>query len=575
MKIVIVGGVAGGASAAARARRLDEHAEIILLQKDNDVSYASCGMPYYIGGEITDRAVLAVQTPDSLKERMALDVRVRTQVTDIQTKDNYVMVQNMATGEVYKETYDHLILSPGSVPFMPPIPGIERPGVFSLRNLQDMDAIAEWIQQHSDTVSSPELRHAVVVGAGFIGLEMVEQLMNRNMRVTLVERMTQILGPLDPEMAILLEHDLKQRGVDVITGDAIEEIVAAAAADNREASILKLQSGRVLPPAHITILGLGVRPDTLLLKDAGIALTPFGHVIVNEHLQTSIPNIWAAGDCIQVNNPILPGEQWAVPLAGPANRQGRMIADNILLTSSNKRTYKGTYGVSVVRSFDQVAACVGVNEKMLCQKKIPYATVHIHPNSHAGYYPGASQIHMKLIFDKESGKVFGAQAIGQDGVEKRMDVIATAIQGNMTVADLAELELCYAPPVGSAKDPVNYAGMVACNIMEGLVSKIEWNDLERLAKRDDTTILDVRNPSEIAKSGPIADVAINIPLNDLRSRLNELSKERRLVVSCASGQRAYYACRILVQNGFENVVSLDGAFLTFHSIHPDAAHAAG
>lgn len=561
-KIVIVGGVAGGASAAARARRLSEDAEIILLQKDKDVSYASCGMPYFIGGEITDRTAMAVQTPTSLKDRLRLDVRVSTQVTSIHPSDNHVVAQNLETGETYQETYDHLILAVGAAPFKPPIPGIDRPGLFALRNLQDMDAIVEWIHRTADRVALADM-HAVVAGAGFIGIEMAEQLIHRGVNVTLIEMLPQILGPLDPEMAAMLENDLKSHGVEVITGDGIQEFKEYP--NHPDASVLTLRSGRVLSPAHLTILGLGVRPDTAIIKAAGIELTPYGHVIVNEHLQTSVPNIWAAGDSVQVKNPLLDGEMWAVPLAGPANRQGRMVADNIF---GRNRSYKGTFGVSVVRSFGLYAACVGMNEKMLTQKKIPHAVIHIHPNSHAGYYPGASQIHLKLIFDKATGKIFGAQAVGKDGVEKRIDVIATAMQGGMTVEDLADLELCYAPPVGSAKDPVNYAGTVAMNVMDGLVSVVGWTDFLKLAHEEDVLILDVRDASEIKRNGSIAKNAINIPLNDLRSRLSELPKDKRLIVSCASGQRGYYACRILAQNGFEHVLNLDGAFATFHAVHP-------
>jgi len=564
MKIVIIGGVAGGASAAARARRMSEDAEIILLQRDKDVSYASCGMPYFIGGEIKNRAGMAVQTPTSLRERLNLDVRVSTSVEEIKVNDKKVVAKSLETGETYEETYDELILTVGAAPLKPPIPGIDRPGLFALRNLQDMDDIVDWISKKSKEVQPAEM-HAVVAGAGFVGLEMVEQLMNLKMKVTLVEMMKQILGPLDEEMAALLHHDLEERGVNVIVGDGIKEFKASDT--DPEASVLTLQSGKVLPPAHLTILGLGVRPDTDMVKKAGIEVGPRGHIVVDEHLHTSAPHVWAAGDSVEFKNPILPEEKWAVPLAGPANRQGRMVADNIF---GKNRSYKGTYAASVVRSFDLIAACVGLNEKFLVFKNIPHSCVHVHPSSHAGYYPGSSQIHLKLIFDPQTGKIYGAQAVGKEGVEKRIDVISTALQGNMTVEDLAELELCYAPPVGSAKDPVNIAGMAASNIVEGLVKIIEWDELEKMAHDKETLILDVRNSSEIDTSGRLAHGAVNIPLNELRKRLNEIPKDKHVVVSCASGQRAYYACRILTQNGFEHVDSLDGAFVTFHAVHPDA-----
>jgi NADPH-dependent 2,4-dienoyl-CoA reductase/sulfur reductase-like enzyme/rhodanese-related sulfurtransferase len=565
MKIVIIGGVAGGASAAARARRLDETAEIIMLQSGPDVSFASCGMPYFIGGEITNRQEMSVQTPASLHDRLNLDVRVNTRVIKIETKEQKVVARNETTGEIYTESYDNLILAVGAGPFTPPIPGINRPGLFALRNLQDMDHIVKWIEAKSKTVK-PEDMHCVVAGAGFIGLEMVEQLQRKNMNVTLVEMQTQILTPLDEEMAAILHRDLVDRGVDVITGDAIQEFTPYD--KDPDASVLTLKSGRKFPAAHLTILGLGVKPDTVVVKEAGIACTPPGHIIVDDHLHTSAPNVWAVGDAIEVKNPILPGETWAVPLAGPANRQGRMAADNIF---GKQRVFKGTYGVSIVRSFDLYAGCVGLNEKMLIAKGIfPYACVHIHPNSHAGYYPGASKVHLKLIFDPKTGKIYGAQAVGNDGIEKRIDVIATAMAGSLTVEDLAELELCYAPPVGSAKDPVNYAGMAAQNVVEGLVSQIEWKDLKNLTLSNGAVVVvDVRNPSEIARSGPIAANAVNIPLNDLRGRLEELPRDKHLIVSCATGQRAYYACRILMQNGFEHVDNLGGAYMTFHAVHPD------
>lgn len=417
--------------------------------------------------------------------------------------------------------------------------------------------------------------HFVVAGAGFVGLEMVEQLVHRGANVTLVEMMNQILGPMDVEMAAILQRDLEERGVDVILGDAISEFQPYDK-DPDISTVLKLKSGRVLSPAQLTILGLGVRPDTAVIQEAGIATTRRGHIQVDENLRTSAPHVWAVGDAVEVNNPLLgDGEKWAVPLAGPANRQGRMVADNIMATLENKplRKYKGTYGTSVVRSFELYAACVGLNEKMLIAKHIPYSCVHIHPGSHAGYYPGAKQVHLKLIFDptNSEGKIYGAQAVGEDGVVKRIDVIATAMQGHLTVHDLAELELCYAPPVGSAKDPVNMAGMAAQNIVEGLVTQVEWKDLEGLAHRKDTLLLDVRNPGEIERNGKLAEDAVNIPLVEIRNRLDEIPKDKHVVVSCASGQRAYYACRILKQQGFEHVDNLGGAFATFHAIHPGTA----
>ena len=422
------------------------------------------------------------------------------------------------------------------------------------------DHIVSWINEN-------QVQHAVVAGAGFVGLEMVEQLVHRKLKVTLVEMMPQILGPMDEEMAAYLHRDLEQRGVNVIVGDGIKEFQEDPA-NPHVASILTLQSGRVLGSAQLVILGLGVRPDTAVVQDAGIETTPRGHNMVDEYLHTTTDSVWAVGDAVEVLNPILGGGQkWAVPLAGPANRQGRMVADNIL--GPQKRKYKGTYAVSVVRSFDLYAACVGLNEKFLRSQKIGHQIVHIHPNSHAGYYPGAHQIHLKLIFDAVTGNIFGAQAVGEDGVEKRIDVIATAMQGNMTVQDLADLELCYAPPVGSAKDPVNYAGMAAENIMDGLVMQVEWNNLDAfIADESAVCVLDVRNPGEIAMTGPIAEHAINIPLDELRANLDKVPRDKKIVVSCMSGQRAYYACRILMQNGFTDVRNLGGAYKTIQPTHP-------
>lgn len=551
MKIVIVGGVAGGASAAARARRLDEHANILLLQSGPDVSFASCGMPYYIGGEITDRSSMAVQTPKSLHAKLNIDVKVNTRVVKINTAQKQVVSRNERTGETLTVSYDELVLAVGAEPLKPPIPGIDREGLFSLHNLQDMDTIDNFIAQN--TCLAANSLHCVVAGAGFVGLEMVEQLMRRNVGVTLVEMMPQILGPLDVEMANILQEDLEQRGVHVTTGDGIKAFLPSP---NPNDTVVLLQSGKKLPAAQFIILGLGVRPDTAVVQKAGIECTKSGHIVVDEHLHTNVDNIWAVGDAIEVANPIV-GGNWAVPLAGPANRQGRMVADNIY---GRNRSFKGTFGASVVRIFDNIAASVGVNEKLLRSKHIKHDCVHVHPGSHAGYYPGAKSINLKLIFDPTSGKIFGAQAVGQDGVEKRIDVISTAMQGGLTVEDLAEIELCYAPPVGSAKDPVNMAGMAAQNVVDGMVKQIQWNELKE-AIRNGATVLDVRNVREISKFGHLVNGALEIPLPELRTRLGEVPKERMLIVSCMSGQRAYYASRILTQHGYD-VRNLSGAFKT-------------
>jgi NADPH-dependent 2,4-dienoyl-CoA reductase/sulfur reductase-like enzyme/rhodanese-related sulfurtransferase len=560
MKIVIIGGVAGGASAAARARRLDENAEILLIQSGPDVSFASCGMPYFIGGEITDRNQMSVQTPASLKARLNIDVRVNHRLTNVDAAAKIVTITNEKTGETFTSNYDHLVLAIGAEPFKPPIKGIERPGLFSLRNLDDMDNIVNWIEYLKKTTETQ--LHCVVAGAGFVGLEMVEQLMNRGMKVSIVEMQDQVLGPLDFEMAAIIQKSLEKHGVNVVVGDSISEFLPVEGDPN--STVLKLSSGNLLEPAQMTILGLGVRPDTKVLCNSGIECTPRGHIVVNESLQTSIPNIWAVGDTIEVRNPILGGsEMWSVPLAGPANRQGRMAADNIY---GKNRKYKGTYGASVVRVFELIAACVGINEKMLKAKGIPHAAIHVHPGSHAGYFPGAKAINFKIIFNPVDGTIFGAQAVGEDGVEKRIDVISTAMQGNLKVDDLADLELCYAPPVGAAKDPVNMAGMAAQNLIDGLVKIVDWKDLDDEIKDENVVVLDVRNPGEVENMGQLVPGAVNIPLNDLRSRIHELPKNKKYIVSCAVGQRGYYGCRILLQSGFEHVYNLSGAFKTYDSV---------
>jgi NADPH-dependent 2,4-dienoyl-CoA reductase/sulfur reductase-like enzyme/rhodanese-related sulfurtransferase len=572
MKLVIIGGVAGGASAATRARRLQEHAEIIILQRGPDVSFANCGMPYYIGGEIHDRNKLAVQTPASLRQRFRLDVRVNTTVLQINPDTKTLQVKNDTTNDIYAEKYDELILAVGAEAVRPSITGIETcSGLFTLRSLEDMDRI-------HDHISRFHVTSAAVIGAGYVGLEMAEQLTRRGLTVTLIERDAQVMAPLDPEMASYLHDSLQQHGVDVILNDSVVSFVDQSNHEIHEAAI-HLKSGRTVV-ARLVILGVGVTPDTRIAVDAGIQCTDCGYIVVDDFLHTSKPNIWAVGDAIRVRNPILPecNAHWSVPLAGPANRQGRMVADNILLGTTNRRTYKGTYGVAVLRLWDQIAACVGLNEKVLRTKQCVHdlTVIHIHPSNHAGYFPGASQLHIKVLFNKETGKIYGAQAVGGEGVDKRIDVIATAMQGGMTMDSLADLELCYAPPVGSAKDPVNYAGMVAQNIMDGLVSQVEWYELEghlrNTANCSDkfktAKFLDVRNPDEIAKGGSVVSNAVNIPLDSLRDRIQELDPSVHWIVSCASGQRAYYACRILLQHGFTAVSNLGGAYQTFHSIHP-------
>jgi len=457
-----------------------------------------------------------------------------------------------------RQSYTELILALGAEPLKPPIPGIDRPGLFNLRNLQDMDKISTWIEEK-------EVQHCVVAGAGFVGLEMVEQLVRKNIKVTLVELAPQVLGPLDPEMSAILHRECEKNGVNVIVGDGIAKFSPVEGEDGI-ASVLQLQSGRIIHKAEMTILFIGARPDTAITIDAGIKTTPHGHIIVDDQFRTSVPHVWAVGDSVMVRNPILSRkkeELWAVPLAGPANRQGRMVADIIY---GKDRRYKGTYGARVVRVFGHIAACVGMNEKILSANGLPFSVVHVHPGSRENNFPGSKAINLKLMFDPNDGHIYGACAVGEDGVEKRIDILSTAIQGGMTVHDLADLELCYAPPVGSAIDPVNIAGMAAQNVVDGLVKQIDWKELKELQDHpaSDVIVIDVRNPGEVAK-GDLVPNAINIPLNNLRERMIEIPRDKQIIVSCQSGQRAYYACRILTENGYADVRNLSGAYKTYSS----------
>jgi len=517
-------------------------------------------MPYFLGGEIKDRNALSVQTPTSLKNRLDLDVRVKSEVTKIDRKAKSVTVREVGSGKEYQHPYDHLILSLGAMPFKPPIPGIDRPGNLSLRNLEDMDRIGAWI-------TSVSARRAVVCGAGFIGVEMAEQLRHRGMEVALVESLPQIMAPFDPEMAAPLAAELARHGIVVHAGAAIEAFEAPAGGG--QGTEVVLRGGRRLP-ADVVILGLGVRPDTGLARDAGLTLNARGALVVDEYLRTNDPSIWAVGDAIEVRNPIL-GGNWMVPLAGPANRQGRMAADNIY---GMKRKYRGTLGTSVLRCCTLTAACTGINEKGLRAAGVKYQALHLHPRSHASYYPGAQPINLKVLYSPETGKLLGAQAVGADKVEKRIDVMATALAAGMTIDDLAELELCYAPPFGGAKDPVNFAGMVGQNVAGGLVRIATWDRLPALAADPKVVVLDVRTDAEVQGQGklllptsgaPASATVMHIPVDNLRARLGELPRDRTLVVSCLTGQRSYYACRILMQSGFGDVLNLGGAFTTWAS----------
>lgn len=547
MKLVVVGGVAGGASAATRARRLDENAEIVVVERGPDVSFANCGLPYYLGGEIVDRNKLLVMTPQRLSSRYKLDVRVRSSVEAIDRANKTVRIRDLATGREYDEPYDKLILSPGAAPFRPPIPGIDLPGVFTLRNLQDMDRIKSGMDDGA--------RRAVVVGAGFIGLELVENFVRRGIETTLVELQDQVMPPLDKEMTAPIVEALADRGVTLLLGTSAEEF-----AESGDGLSVQLKSGERLA-ADMVVLGVGVRPENKLAVEAGLKVGPRGGIRVNEFLQTSDPHIYAVGDAIEVND-FVSGAATQIPLAGPANRQGRAAADNIFGRAS---AYRGTQGTAVVGIFGVTAAMTGASEKLLRCTDRPYRKIYVHPAQHAGYYPGAEPMTLKLLFEPEAGRILGAQAVGRSGVDKRIDVLAVAIQAGMTVFDLEEMELAYAPQYGSAKDPVNMAGFVAAGLLRGDHPQTHVEHFYEAAPAERPLLVDVRTPKEFA-SGRIPG-AINIPVDELRGRLDELPRDRPINVYCQVGIRGYLATRILLQSGF-CAANIAGGYKTYGMYQP-------
>ncbi|KOR88876.1 CoA-disulfide reductase [Paenibacillus solani] len=544
-KIVIVGGVAGGASAAARLRRLDESSTIMIVERGEYISFANCGLPYYIGETIQDRSKLMVQTIPGLSSRYLLDIRNLSEVTSIQREEKTVTIKNLNTGESYTEGYDVLILSPGAKPIVPDIPGLSKSSsVFTLRNIPDTDRIKQFID-----LNNPQ--EAVIVGGGFIGLEMAENLAERGIQVSVIEMANQVMAPLDYEMASVVHAHLRKKGVRLILEDGVQAV-------HEGGHRIELTSGKQIR-TDIIILSIGVRPENVLAINAGLPVNDRGGIQVNEYLQTADPNIYAIGDAIEVKDFIFQSQAF-IPLAGPANRQGRLVADHIYGKSNR---YKGTLGSSIAKVFDLTVAATGINEKRLKQIQSPYQAIHIHPLSHAGYYPGAYPISLKLLFHPDTGQIYGAQAVGAEGVDKRIDVIAAAIMGNLSVWDLTELELSYAPPYSSAKDPVNYAGYVATNILDGLVETVQWHEIDQLVLNG-ATLIDVREPSE-RKAGYI-EGSINIPLNDLRSRLQELPENETMYVTCQVGLRGYLAARILSEHGFR-VKNLDGGWKTYAAVN--------
>lgn len=538
-KILTVGGVAGGATAAARLRRLDETSQIIMFERGEYISFANCGLPYYIGGVIENREALLVQTVEGMSKRFNLDIRNFSEVVSIDPENKTISVKNLKTNEEYKESYDELILSPGASPTKPPIPGLDKAdNVFTLRNIPDTDRIKAYVDDNRP-------KEAVVIGGGFIGVEMAENLVERGVKVHLIEMLDQVMAPFDYEMAQILHGHMEDNGVDLILGDGVDSF-------KNDGNTIVLKSGKQIS-TDMTILSIGVRPENKLAKDAGLELGPRGHILVDENMMTSKDHIYAVGDAIQTKDLIFQ-EGASIALASPANRQARIVADRINGIDSK---YKGVLGTSVAKVFDMTASSTGNNEKKLKQMGIEnYETVHLHPLSNAGYYPTANPMDLKLIFEVPSGKVLGAQAIGYTGVEKRIDVIATAIAAGMTVRELQDIELAYAPPFSSAKDPVNMAGYAASNILDGLVKKVDVMEIDQLVE-DGEYLLDIRTEEEYSLGN--INGSVNIPLDELRDRMDEIPKDRIIYVNCQVGLRGYLGCRILNQNGF-NTYNLDGGY---------------
>jgi NADPH-dependent 2,4-dienoyl-CoA reductase/sulfur reductase-like enzyme/rhodanese-related sulfurtransferase len=554
MKLLIVGGVAGGASAAARARRLSEDAHIVLFERGPDVSFANCGLPYYLGGEIAERDKLLVVTPDRLRTRFNLDVRVRTSVEAIDRAGKKVRARDLASGREYEESYDKLILAPGAAPLRPPLPGIDLPGIFTLRDLQDVDRIKARMDQG--------VKQAVVIGAGFIGLELVENFVRQGIATTVVELQDQVLPPFDKEMTTPIAEHLAAKGVSLLLGQSAE-----AFEQGTDGLTVQLKSGQRLP-AQLVVLGVGVRPENKLAVEAGLEVGPRGGIRVNEQLQTSDPDIYAVGDAIEVKD-FVTGEPTQVPLAGPANRQGRIAADHIFGRASR---YRGTQGTAIVRVFERTAALTGASEKVLRRARRPYRKVYVHPTHHAGYYPGAEAMTLKVLFDPETGKVLGAQAVGGAGVDKRIDVLAVVIQAGLTVFDLEEMELAYSPQYGSAKDPINMAGFVAGGLLRGEHPQVDVEAILAAPPGQRPFLADVRTPSEYA-AGHIPG-AVNIPVDELRSRLDDLPHGREIAVYCQVGQRGYLATRTLRQAGFD-ALNVGGGYKTYRLLRPNTKGVGG
>ena len=544
MKTIIVGGVAGGASAAARLRRLKENDEIIILERGDYISFANCGLPYFIGGEITDRNMLTLQTPESFRKRFNIDVRVKSEAVKISPDTHTVTVRDIDTGKEYEENFDKLILSPGAGPIRPNICGIELPHVFTLRNIPDTMKIKGFVDNNKP-------KKAAVVGGGYIGVEMAENLVSTGLEVSIIELADHLIAPLDADMAADVHRYIRSKGIKLFMNNGVTEIT-----DNK----VILQKGSI--EADMVIMSVGVRPETSLAKECGIVLNSRGSIIVNSHMQTNYPDIYAVGDAAEVKD-FVTGTPAFIPLAGPANKQGRIAADNIAGIPSE---YTGTQGSSVLRLFDMTVAATGLNEKRAAAEGIDYDKTYTYSASHASYYPNATNMSVKILWDRNTHKLLGTQIVGFDGVDKRMDVLAAAIRFGAEVTDLKELELCYAPPFGSAKDPVNMAGFVADNVINGTVKQFFWHDVEKLPRDGSVTLLDVRTKTEIARG--MIDGFINIPLDTLRDNLDKLPKDKPVYVHCHSGLRSYIACRILIGNGYD-CYNLAGGWRLYESVIND------
>lgn len=552
MKILIIGGVAGGATTAARLRRMDENAEIVLFERGEYVSYANCGLPYYIGGTISERDRLFVQTVEGFISRFNIDIRVKSEVTNIDLENKTVTVHDIAANKNYTESYDKLVVSTGAEPIKPPMPGMEDSRIFSLRNVPDMDKIKAYIDEHKP-------KKAVVVGGGFIGLEMVENLHDAGLDVTVVEKSNQVMAPIDFSMASIVHQHLIQKNVSLL----LEEGVTRFEPADRGIKVM-LESGKEIP-ADMVIFSIGVRPEVKLAKEAGLELGSMGGIKVNEYMQTSDKNVYALGDATEVFNPVI-NKYSLIPLAGPANKQARIVADNII--EGNTHKYKGTIGTSIAKVFDLTVAAAGASSKLLNREKIEHISSFTHGSSHAGYYPDALPLSIKIIFSPTDGKLLGAQVVGYDGVDKRIDLFAQVIKNGGTIYDLQEIEHAYAPPYSSAKDPVNMAGFVAENILKKKVNILQWRDIVNLNPAD-SILIDSRTKEEY-EFGHI-EGALNIPVDELRGRLSEIPKDKKIVVYCAVGLRGYLSARILMQHGYEEVYNLSGGYKTYSCAVTDNA----